>query len=106
VRGGSLSEGLFMIVVVNPKRARDFAKALRFLAKTDRIDARVLAEFAERVRPEVRPLDDAATQKFQALLARPRQLIAMRTMEKNRLGTVTATPTTHDSTEQSLISVL
>jgi transposase len=85
----ALSAAGLPVVVVNPKRARDFAKAFGHLAKTDRIDARVLAEFADRVRPEVRPLDDADTQKLQALLTRRRQLIGMRTMEKNRLGTVT-----------------
>lgn len=75
--------------LVNPKRARDFAKALGWLAKTDTIDACVLAEFADKVRPPVRALPDADAQKFQALLARRGQLIGMRTMESNRLGGVT-----------------
>lgn len=76
------------VVLVNPKRARDFAKGLGQLAKTDKIDARMLAEFADKARPPVRPLDAAATQKLQVLLTRRRQLVGMRTMEKNRLGTV------------------
>lgn len=76
------------VCLVNPKRARDFAKALGRLAKTDTIDADILAEFADKVRPPVRPLDDADTQKFQALLARRGQLIMMRTMESNRLAAV------------------
>ena len=77
------------VVLVNPKRIRDFAGALGKQAKTDTIDAAVLAEFADKVRPAVRPLDDADTQKFQALLARRNQLIGMRTMESNRLAGVT-----------------
>lgn len=77
------------VVLVNPKRIRDFAGALGKQAKTDTIDAGVLAEFADKVRPAVRPLDDADTQKFQALLARRNQLIGMRTMESNRLAGVT-----------------
>jgi transposase len=75
------------VVVVNPARAREFARALGRLAKTDEVDAAVLAEFAERVRPAVRPLPDAQAQKMQELLARRTQLVGMRTMEKNRLGT-------------------
>jgi transposase len=58
-------------------------------AKTDELDACVLAEFAERLRPPVRPLDDADTQKLQALVARRNQWIEMRTMESNRLAMVT-----------------
>jgi transposase len=77
------------VCLVNPKRVRDFAKALGRLAKTDALDAGILAEFADKVRPPVRPLDDADTQKFQALLTRRGQLIGMRTMESNRLAAVT-----------------
>jgi transposase len=77
------------VVLTNPKRVRDFAGAVGKQAKTDAIDAGVLAEFAEKVRPPVRPLDDADTRKFQALLARRNQLIGMRTMESNRLAGVT-----------------
>lgn len=77
------------VSVANPKRVRDFAKAFGRLAKTDTIDACVLAEFADKARPPVRALPDADAQKFQALLARRGQLIGMRTMESNRLGGVT-----------------
>jgi transposase len=75
------------VAVVNPARTRELAKALGRLAKTDAVDAAVLAEFAERVRPPARPLPDACAQKMQELLARRGQLVGMRTMERNRLGT-------------------
>jgi transposase len=74
------------VVVVNPRQVRDFAKATGKLAKTDVLDAEVLALFAERVRPTPRPLPDAEAQTLRALLARRRQLIAMRTAERNRMG--------------------
>lgn len=74
------------VVVVNPRQARDFAKATGQLAKTDVLDARALAHFADAVRPAPRPLPDAHTEELRALLARRRQLIAMRTTEQNRLG--------------------
>ena len=74
------------VVVVNPRQVRDFAKATGTLAKTDRLDAGILAHFAEAVRPAVRPLPDAATQLLAALLARRRQLVEMLTAERNRLG--------------------
>jgi len=72
-------------VVVNPRQVRQFAGATGRLAKTDAIDAQVLAQFGEAVRPEVRPLPGAATQELSALVARRRQLIEMLTAEKNRL---------------------
>ena len=72
-------------VVANPRQVRDFAKATGQLAKTDAIDAQILALFAERVRPEVRPLPDAAAQALDALLTRRRQLIEMLVAERNRL---------------------
>jgi transposase len=74
------------VVVVNPRQARDVAKATGQLAKTDVLDARALAHFAEAVRPPPRPLPDAQTDDLRALLARRRQLVAMRTAETNRLG--------------------
>jgi len=76
------------VVVVNPRQVRDFARATGQLAKTDRIDADILALFAERVRPEVRPIRDNAAQELDALLARRRQLLDMLQAEKNRLGQV------------------
>jgi transposase len=72
------------VVVVNPRQVRDFAKATGKLAKTDVLDAEVLALFAERVRPTPRPLPDAEAEALSALLARRRQLIAMLTGENGR----------------------
>lgn len=74
------------VVVVNPRQVRDFAKATGQLAKTDRIDARVLARFGEAVRPAIRPLKDVKTRELDALLTRRRQLTDMLTAEKNRLS--------------------
>ena len=76
------------VVVANPRQVRDFAKATGQLAKTDRIDADILALFAERVRPTVRLLPDAETQELDALLSRRRQLLDMLGAERNRLGQV------------------
>lgn len=73
------------VVVINPRQVRDFARSMGKLAKTDRIDAGVLALFAERVRPEVRPLPEESAQELEALLARRRQILEMSTAEKNRL---------------------
>jgi transposase len=74
------------VAVVNPRQTHDFAKALGRLAKTDALDAGTLAEFAERVRPEPRPLPDETARAFEALLQRRRQLLEMRVAEQNRLG--------------------
>lgn len=74
------------VVVMNPRQTRDFAKALGKLAKTDRIDAFVLAEFAQRVQPVPRPLPDAQAQALQALLTRRRQVLEMLLMEQHRLS--------------------
>lgn len=75
------------VAVVNPRQARDFARATGQLAKTDAIDAGVLAHFAESIRPEPRPMVDEDTLELQALMTRRRQLIDMRTAETNRLET-------------------
>ena len=74
------------VAVVNPRQARDFAKATGQLATTDALDARAVAHVAEAVRPARRPLPDAQADELRALLARRRQLVAMRTAEQNRLG--------------------
>ena len=74
------------VVVVNPRQVRDFAKAIGQLAKTDTLDAQLLARFAEVVQPTPRPLPDAETQALAALLARRRQVVAMLTAEQQRLG--------------------
>jgi transposase len=81
------------VVVVNPRQTRDFAKATGQLAKTDALDARALAHFAEAVRPTPRPLPTAQEEELRALLARRRQLVAMRTAGGNRLGS--ALPSLH-----------
>jgi len=75
------------VVAVNPRQVRDFAKAVGQLAKTDALDAQVLAHFADAVRPAVRPLADAATQALSALVTRRRQLVEMLTAEENRRKT-------------------
>ena len=74
------------VVVVNPRQVRDFAKATGQLAKTDRIDAEVLARFGEAVRPELRPLPDVCSQELRALVARRRQITEMIVAESNRLS--------------------
>ena len=83
---GVLAAAGVPVVVVNPRQVRDFAKATGKLAKTDALDAQVLAHFAEVLRPALRPLPDAQTQALAALLARRRQLVEMLTAEKNRLS--------------------
>lgn len=74
------------IVVINPRQARDFAKAIGRRAKTDAIDAQVLALFAEAVKPEIRPLKDEQTLALDALLERRRQILQMLTAERQRLA--------------------
>ena len=75
------------VVVVNPRQVRDFARATGTLAKTDALDAAVLAHFADAVRPSVRPLRDAETQVLNSLVARRHQMMTMLVSEKNRVGT-------------------
>jgi len=82
---GALAAAGVPVIVVNPRQVRDFAKATGQLAKTDIIDAAVLARFAEAIRPEPRPLPDEQTQVLAALVVRRHQLIEMLTAEKNRL---------------------
>ena len=72
------------VAVVNPRQTRDFAKSTGQLAKTDSLDAAMLALFAERVRPEPRALPDAESEALQAILARRRQLVGMLASEKDR----------------------
>jgi transposase len=84
------------VAVVNPRQVRDFAKALGRLAKTDAIDATVLAQFGARVQPEPRPLPDAAHQALAALVTRRRQLVEMLTAERHRL------PLAHGRIKQNL----
>jgi len=84
------------IAVVNPRQVRAFAKAVGQLAKTDAIDAAVLALFASRVRPAVRPIADAETQALAALVARRRQLQEMLVAERQRLERATTSPIRRD----------
>ena len=83
---GALVAAGLPVVVANPRQVRDFAKATGRLAKTDPLDAQILAHFADVIRPVPRTLPDEQMQALAALLARRRQLIEMLTAEKNRLG--------------------
>lgn len=78
------------VAVINPRQARDFAKATGALAKTDTLDARMLARLGEQLQPPVRALRDEETRALEALLMRRRQLLEMLTMEKNRLHSAPA----------------
>ena len=81
----ALAGAALPVVAVNPRQVRDFARATGKLAKTDAIDAAVLALFADRIRPELRPVKDEQTQELEALVVRRRQVVDMITAEKNRL---------------------
>ena len=74
------------VVVVNPRQVRDFARATGQLAKTDALDAQMLALFAERIRPELRPLPSEQERELKALIARRRDLVEMLTAERNRFA--------------------
>lgn len=78
------------VVAINAKRVRDFARATGQLAKTDKLDAKVLAHFAAAVRPALRNLRSEEEEQLTALLTRRKQVLDMLTMEKNRLVTVRA----------------
>jgi transposase len=80
------------VAVINPRQARDFAKATGQLAKTDQVDAAVLAAFAKAIRPQARPLKDADTRALNDMVSRRRQLIDMRVQETLRLGTAASKP--------------
>jgi transposase len=81
----ALALAAIQVAIVNPRQVRDFARATGQLAKTDGLDAGVLAHFAEAVHPEPRPLPDAAQQGLTALVTRRRQLVEMLVAERNRL---------------------
>lgn len=82
----------FPVAVINPRQARDFAKATGRLAKTDLVDAAMLAEFAKAIRPQARPLKDEDTIALNDMVSRRRQLIDMRVQETLRLGTAASKP--------------
>ena len=84
----ALAAAALPVVVVNPRQVRDFARATGQLAKTDRLDAGILARFAEQVRPALRLIATAEAQELDAMLTRRRQLIQMLGAERNRLGQV------------------
>jgi transposase len=83
----SLSEAELPVAIVNPRQVRDFAKALGQLSKTDKIDSRIIALFAEKMEPPAKPPVDAKQQGLSDLRARRKQLVEMIVMEKNRLHT-------------------
>ena len=85
------SQGL-QVAVINPRQARDFAKATGRLAKTDRVDAAMLSAFAKAIRPQARPLKDEDTCALNDMVSRRRQLIDMRVQETLRLGTAASKP--------------
>jgi transposase len=81
---GLLAEAGLPVAMINPRQARDFAKAIGVLAKTDAVDAIVLARFAQAVRPAVRALKSEEIQELEAVLTRRRQIVEMITAERNR----------------------
>lgn len=89
------------VAVVNPRQVRDFARAVGQLAKTDILDAQILAHFAQVIHPTPRPLPDTQAQELAALLARRRQLIQMQTAERQRLDT--ALPRVRSQIERHLV---
>lgn len=86
---GIASAASLPVVIVNPRQIRDFAKACGLLAKTDKLDAKVIALFGQKIEPEIRPLKDEPAQELSALISRRRQLVDMLTAEKNRLSAAT-----------------
>lgn len=90
VVAASLGAAHLPVVVVNPAQVRAFAKALGLRAKTDPIDARVIAHFVATTRPEIRSLPDEATQALADLVARRRQIVQMITAERQREKRATA----------------
>ena len=86
----ALTAASLPVAVINPRQARDFAKSTGQLAKTDRLDAQVLAHFGESVRPPIRALPDADTHALGSVLAQRRQVMDILVAEKNRLGRATA----------------
>ena len=83
-----LSRAKLPVAIVNPRQVRDFAKATGKRAKTDALDAAVLAHFAEAIQPSVSMIADEDSQRMAELVTRRRQIVEMLTAEKNRLGTV------------------
>jgi len=82
----ALQAASLQVAVINPRQARDFAKCTGHLAKTDKIDAATLAEYAQKIKPDPRPVPDQQRQRLNALMSRRRQLLGMLVQEKNRLA--------------------
>lgn len=81
----ALQEAKLPLAIINPRQIRDFAKSIGILAKTDKVDAKVLARYAATVQPEVRPLPDEEARQLGTLVTRRSQLVEMITVEGNRL---------------------
>lgn len=81
----ALQASCLPVIIINPRQVRDFARATGTMAMTDRIDARILALFGVRVKPEIRPLPDKNVREMGNLHTRRRQLVDMLTEEHNRL---------------------
>jgi len=90
---GAVAGAGLPVAIINPRQARDFAKASGRLAKTDQVDAAVLAAFAQAIRPQIRPLKDADTRALNELVSRRRQLVAMRAEEIQRLNSAASSRT-------------
>jgi transposase len=90
--------------IINPRQVRDFARSSGRLAKTDKIDAAILAHFAEALKPDLRPWPDEQQQELAALMSRRRQLVEMLVMEKNRLS-MTCSPRVRKSLQTNLQSL-
>ena len=91
----SLYQAKLPVVIVNARRVRDFAKSKGILAKTDRIDAKVLADFAQAIRPPIRPFPTQAEQRLSDLTGRRRQLVDMIVAEQNRIANAPSSIQTH-----------
>lgn len=87
----ALAEAKLPVAVINPRHVRDFSKAIGRLAKTDTIDASVLAHFAEAIRPECRALPNEEERQLEAVVVRRRQLVEMLVAEQNRLSSASST---------------
>lgn len=79
-----LQAALLPVALINPRQGRDFAKATGRLAKTDAIDAQILAHFGEAMKPQVLAIESESARQLSELISRRRQLVEMRTAEKNR----------------------
>lgn len=82
----ALAEAEYPVAIVNPRQVRDYAKAVGRLAKTDKIDAEILARFGEATNVQPKPLPDAAQQRLRSLMDRRRQILVMLNAEQNRLA--------------------